>query len=96
MLHKNLEKHHPHPSRPEGVKNWLLFVSPVKTGVQSICNLLKTLDSGFRRNDVKQHGTKFFTPSPSEGEGFVVSSIRPELMAEGSRTVRVGGKGHRG
>jgi hypothetical protein len=28
-------------------------VTPVKTGVQRICNELKTLDSGFRRNDVR-------------------------------------------
>jgi len=26
-------------------------VTPVKTGVQPLRNLLKTLDSGFRRND---------------------------------------------
>jgi hypothetical protein len=26
-------------------------VTPVKTGVQSFINYLKTLDSGFRRND---------------------------------------------
>jgi hypothetical protein len=26
-------------------------VTPVKTGVQSICNNSKKLDSGFRRND---------------------------------------------
>jgi len=31
-------------------------------------------------------------PSPLEGEGFVVSSLRSELRVEDSRTVRVGGK----
>jgi hypothetical protein len=35
----------------------------VKTGVQSIAKTLKTLDSGFRRNDVKKNRTDFFTPS---------------------------------
>jgi len=30
----------------EGVRNNIVFVSPVKTGVQSICNRLKKLDSG--------------------------------------------------
>jgi anti-sigma regulatory factor (Ser/Thr protein kinase) len=43
----------------------------VKTGVQSIAKTLKTLDSGFRRNDVKKNRTDFFTPSPSEGGGGV-------------------------
>jgi hypothetical protein len=28
---------------------------------------LKTLDSGFRRNDVKKNQIDFFTPSPVEG-----------------------------
>ena len=27
-------------------------VTPVKTGVQGVLNLLKFLDSGFRRNDI--------------------------------------------
>jgi hypothetical protein len=36
----------------------------VKTGVQSIAKALKTLDSGFRRNDVKKNRTDFFTPYP--------------------------------
>lgn len=44
----------------------------MKTGVQNICNLLKTLDSGFRRNDVKQHGTKFFTASRRGRAGVIV------------------------
>ena len=46
----------PYPSSLEEAKLWrnhTLFVSPVKTGVQSICNILTILDSGFRRNDVK-------------------------------------------
>jgi len=63
----------PHPSPPsaggELRKNRTVFVSPVKTGVQSICNSMKTLDSGYRRNDVKQHQTNFFTASGDEGEG---------------------------
>jgi hypothetical protein len=32
---------------------FVIFVSPVKTGVQRISNSLKELDSGFRRNDRK-------------------------------------------
>jgi hypothetical protein len=34
---------------------------------------LKTLDSGFRRNDVKKNEINFFTPSGEEG-GFNVFS----------------------
>ena len=41
----------------------------MKTGVQSVLKALKTLDSGFRRNDVKKNQIDFFTPPPSEGEG---------------------------
>jgi hypothetical protein len=41
----------------------------VKTGVRSIAKALKTLDSGFRRNDVKKNRTDFFTPSPIKGGG---------------------------
>jgi len=40
----------------------------VKTGVQEIGKALKTLDSGFRRNDGKKTQFDFFTPSPIEGE----------------------------
>jgi hypothetical protein len=40
---------------PEAVRKSPLFVSPVKTGVQGICNPMKALDSGFLRNDVKPH-----------------------------------------
>ena len=45
-------------------------VTPVKTGVQMVCNYLKELDSGFRRNDEKavffdflrvHHGWVFFS-----------------------------------
>ena len=39
----------------------------MKTGVQSVLKALKTLDSGFRRNDVKKNQIDFFTPSPIEG-----------------------------
>jgi len=41
----------------------------VKTGVQSVLKALKTLDSGFRRNDVKKNQIDFFTPSGREGKG---------------------------
>jgi len=41
----------------------------VKTGVQAIGKALKTLDSGFRRNDEKKKRTDFFTPSPVRGGG---------------------------
>jgi hypothetical protein len=40
----------------------------VETGVQEIGKALKTLDSGFRRNDVKKTQIDFFTPSPFAGE----------------------------
>jgi len=45
------------------VKKLNYAVTPVKTGVQSIAKALKTLDSGFRRNDVKKNRTDYFTPS---------------------------------
>ncbi|MFO7971664.1 MAG: hypothetical protein R6U40_07920 [Desulfobacterales bacterium] len=34
-------------------------VTPVKTGVQMLCNCLKILDSGFRRNDRKRYFVTF-------------------------------------
>jgi hypothetical protein len=34
-------------------------VTPVKTGVQVLCNCLKRLDSGFRRNEVKRYFMTF-------------------------------------
>ena len=37
----------PPPLKKGGVKNHILFVSPVKTGVQSIWSPMKTLDSGW-------------------------------------------------
>jgi len=40
----------------------------VKTGVQSIAKVLKTLDSGFRRNDVKKNEINFFTASGGWGD----------------------------
>jgi hypothetical protein len=40
----------------------------VKTGVQQVRKVLKTLDSGFLRNDVTKNQIDFFTPS---GEGRV-------------------------
>jgi hypothetical protein len=39
----------------------------VKTGVQKIGKSLKTLDSGFRRNDGKKTQIDSFTPSPFSG-----------------------------
>jgi hypothetical protein len=51
-------------------KNFLLVVTPVRTrrvesptGVQEVFKVLKTLDSGFRRNDRKKAQSNFFTPS---------------------------------
>jgi hypothetical protein len=35
-------------------------VTPVKTGVQMVCNCLKRLDSGFRRNDGKENFSTFY------------------------------------
>jgi len=35
-------------------------VTPVKTGVQMVCNCLKRLDSGFRRNDGKRYFGTFY------------------------------------
>ena len=35
-------------------------VTPVKTGVQKLCNQLKKLDSGFRRNDKKWCFSTFY------------------------------------
>jgi hypothetical protein len=39
----------------------------VKTGVQQVRKVLKTLDSGFRRNDVTKNQIDFFTPSGGVG-----------------------------
>ena len=39
----------------------------MKTGVHSVRKALKTLDSGFRRNDVKKNQIDFFTPSGGKG-----------------------------
>ena len=36
------------------------IVTPVKTGVQMVCNCLKRLDSGFRRNDGKWYFETFY------------------------------------
>jgi len=44
-------------------KNFLLVVTPVKTGVQAVLKDLKILDSGLRRNDGKKPQANFFTPS---------------------------------
>jgi len=54
----------------EGVKklNFSPAQSGMKTGVQEVRKALKTLDSGFRRNDVKKNEIGFFTPS---GRGWV-------------------------
>jgi hypothetical protein len=52
------------------VKKLSFVVTPVKTGVQSIVKALKTLDSGFRRNDVKKNQIDLFTASLfSQGGG---------------------------
>jgi hypothetical protein len=47
----------------------------VKTGVQSIAKVLKTLDSGFRRNDVKKNEINFFTPSGRARVGVIQGFI---------------------
>ena len=41
----------------------ILVVTPVKTGVQALYNLLKRLDTGFRRYDGKGFPNDFFTRS---------------------------------
>jgi hypothetical protein len=41
----------------ETFENLRFSVTPAKAGVQ---NTLKTLDSGFRRNDGREHETVFF------------------------------------
>jgi hypothetical protein len=51
----------------------------VKTGVQEIGKALKTLDSGFRRNDEKKKRTNFFTPSSLRGERGAERSPRSTL-----------------
>ena len=60
----------------------------MKTGVQSVRKALKTLDSGFRRNDVEKNQIDFFTPSPSRGEGLPcgVSSGTPQGKGGGDVT----------
>jgi len=62
----------------------------VKTGVQEIGKALKTLDSGFRRNDLKKTQIDFFTPSPIEGEGIssCISIYLPSPLAGEGRVRR--------
>ena len=48
-------------------------VTPVKTGVQRIYNYLKRLDSGFRRNEGKQHFKTFY--ETINLDGFVKSLV---------------------
>jgi hypothetical protein len=55
----------------------------VKTGVQSIAKAVKTLDSGFRRNDVKKNQIVFFTPSPIKGEGIEGDPNSPPPLVGG-------------
>jgi len=38
----------------------LEVVTPVKTGVQRLCNCFNILDSGFRRNDEKRSFSTFY------------------------------------
>jgi hypothetical protein len=69
--------HHPHPTLPrrcEKIK--ISAVTPVKTGVQSIAKAVKTLDSGFRRNDVKKNQIDIFTPPPSKWEGIYYENFK--------------------
>jgi len=37
--------------KPSTLRNSKKVVTPVKTGVQNLCNYLNRLDSGLRRND---------------------------------------------
>jgi hypothetical protein len=70
------------------VKKLISAVTPVKTGVQSIRKALKTLDSGFRRNDVKKSQINFFTPSPLKGEGiFLFQYVHPPRARERASAV---------
>jgi hypothetical protein len=57
------------PPLPEGVKKLNFSRHPGENRGPAARNALKTLDSGFRRNDVKKNQIDFFTPSPLEGEG---------------------------
>jgi hypothetical protein len=52
----------------------------VKTGVQSVHNAPKTLDSGFRQNDVKKNQIDFLTPSLTKGEGFTMALRETNLF----------------
>ena len=74
-----------------GIKKESLEISavpPVKTGVQSVLKALKTLDSGFRRNDVKKKQIDFFTPSPLEGEGKNLG-FRMETIYQGESVSKI-------
>ncbi len=50
--------------------------SGMKTGVQSVRNVMKTLDSGFLRNDEKGGCAKFVSPANAgvQSEGFIRTS----------------------
>ena len=60
-----------------------------KPGSQEIGKSLKTLDSGFRRNDEKQTQIDFFTPSPLRGRRRVGVKSLHSLVLEGkARRIR--------
>jgi hypothetical protein len=54
----------------------------MKTGVQSIRHTVKTLDSGFHRNDVRKKQIDFFTASQSL-ERVMVSKARQFIQIGG-------------
>jgi len=54
----------------------------MKTGVQEIVKALKTLDSGFRQNEVKKDQFDFFTPSVCKGTRLCGGVPFPTFSAE--------------
>jgi len=58
-------------ARPSGKPNLMValeVVTPVETGLQNFLKSLKTLDSGFRRNDRKRRFLTFYeTIKPKKG-----------------------------
>jgi hypothetical protein len=53
----------------EGVKKLSFSRHPGENRGPVNAKVLKTLDSGFRRNDVKKNEINFFTPSGRKGGG---------------------------
>jgi len=63
----------------------------VKTGVQIVCNCLKGLDSGFRRNDGKRYFSTFYDAIKFDRTPFYIrmAELENELKKEAGITQKL-------